>query len=145
MVEAPTVRKRLGVLEERLRRLRDLSSRSMEEFLDDVGIQDRVERNLQVAIQAAVDLGLHILVDFPGSAPDAYRLVFRQLGKHGLIRIDLAERLERMAGFRNVLVHAYADVVPEQVYRNLAHLPDLQEYVQQLSPYLREQGILPGS
>lgn len=47
-----------------------------------------------------------------------------------------------MAGFRNLLVHAYADILDVKVHQNLRRLGDIQEYVRQLAPYLEEQGAL---
>lgn len=58
---------------------------------------------------------------------------------------DLGRRLEKMAGFRNVLAHGYAEVVPERVHQTLAELDDIRSYVQALGSHLTDEGVLPGS
>jgi uncharacterized protein YutE (UPF0331/DUF86 family) len=45
------------------------------------------------------------------------------LGTDGVLDGDLAERLARAAGFRNILVHAYADLDLPQVHDAATHGP----------------------
>lgn len=142
MVEATTVRKLLDTIELRLGRLRELSRCSLDEYVRDTSLQDRVERNFEVCIQACIDLGAHILADFPKAQPDTYADVFRLLADENIITPDLSANLQRMAGFRNLLVHGYADLIAATVYANLGRLTDIQTYVEQLAPYLERQGVL---
>lgn len=142
MVEATTVRKLLDTIELRLGRLQRLSRTSLDEYVRDVTLQDQVERNFEVCIQACIDLGAHILADFPKAQPDSYADVFRLLAAENIITATLSEDLQKMAGFRNLLVHGYADLVAATVHGNLARLDDIRTYVQQLAPYLERHGIL---
>ncbi len=42
--------------------------------------------------------------------------------------------MERLAGFRNVLVHGYADLTPQQTWRELRRaLPALEEFAENIS------------
>ena len=62
--------------------------------------------------------------------PETGRDVFRFLARAGAFQPDLAARLERMAGFRNVVVHVYQDVdvgIVRDVVLN--RLGDLLEFV----------------
>ncbi|MGH3854484.1 MAG: HepT-like ribonuclease domain-containing protein [Pseudonocardiaceae bacterium] len=56
---------------------------------------------------------------------DAIRL----LGSHGVLPADLADRLRRAVGLRNVLVHDYVDVDDDIVLERLANLADLDDFV----------------
>ncbi len=69
-----------------------------------------VKYRFVVTIEAAVDVGEHIIAAEQLRAPESYADVFRVLGEHGWLSDDLALHLQRMAGFRNVLVHAYQEV-----------------------------------
>lgn len=142
MVEATTVRKLLDTIELRLGRLRRLAHTSLDEYIRDVALQDQVERNFEVCIQACIDLGAHILADLPKAQPDTYAEVFRLLAREQIITADLSADLQRMAGFRNLLVHGYADLIAATVHANMKRLDDIQAYVQQLAPYLQAQGAL---
>ena len=61
----------------------------------------------------------------------------RALGVHGVVDVDVdvdvVESVARAAGFRNVLVHEYAEVDDARVVANLDLLADLEAYVTQLS------------
>lgn len=142
MVEPSTVRKLLDTIETRLGRLLELSHVSLEKYLGDEALQDRVERNFEVCIQACIDLGAHILADYPRVQPETYADVFRQLADLKLISPTLSAELQRMAGFRNLLVHGYTDLVAATVHANLSRLGDIQQYVRQVAPYLKERGVL---
>ena len=136
MVEAATVRRLLETVEQRLSRLQRAAGTPLERYLDDYDLQDIVERNFEVCVQACIDLGLHVLADLPRRLPETYRGVFVALARERLIPEELASRLERMAGFRNVLVHGYSELVGEQVHAALNKLDDVREFVAALSGHL---------
>ena len=137
MVEAATVDRLLETIERRLARLEEASGVPLERYREDRDLQDIVERNFELAIQAAIDLGLHLLADEPHSLPDTNRQVFAALAREKFLEDELAADLSRMAGFRNVLAHEYAEILPELVHRNLDRLNDIRRYVQALLPHLR--------
>jgi len=68
----------------------------------------------------------------PSSNADA----FVALGRGGSIDPGLGRRLAGAAGFRNVLVHRYADVDDALVLDNLAGLDDLINLVDHLARLL---------
>ena len=88
----------------------------------------RVERLLELLVTAAADLLSHLLAE-RGEQPGTYREIFRRAGEQGLIAAELAERLEKAAGMRNVLVHLYEDIdygiVQESVGQALRDFPKL--------------------
>jgi uncharacterized protein YutE (UPF0331/DUF86 family) len=55
--------------------------------------------------------------------------VLRLLGVRGVLFADLADRLRRAVGFRNVLVHDYIEVDDGIVLERLANLADLDDFV----------------
>jgi uncharacterized protein YutE (UPF0331/DUF86 family) len=85
-------------------------------------------------------LGLHLLADFTHPLPETNRAVFTALAAEDVIDSKLAKRLEKMAGFRNLLVHGYADLIARLVHANLADLPDMRAYVRAIEPELRARG-----
>lgn len=142
MVERETVRSLLDTVERRLGRLERASDVPVDDFVEDQDLQDIVERNFELAIQACIDLGLHLLAEEPTAPPETNRQVFRELERLGLLEQQLSRRLEEMGGFRNVLAHEYAEVVPELVHENLDRLDDLRNFIRALMPRLREEGVL---
>lgn len=99
------------------------------------------ERDFQVAIQAALDIGTIILAQESVDVPSAYRDVFPALAQIGVLPEDLGKRLSYMAQFRNVLVHLYLHVDPRKVYGYLQHnLGDLESFVRYVGEYVAAQG-----
>lgn len=142
MVEPATARKLLDVIEQRLMRLDDLAHATWPTYERDVALQDRVERNFEIVIQACLDLGLHLLADVAQPTPETNREVFPAMAQEGWIDQALAERLADMAGFRNVLAHGYADLDHSRVHASLSDLPEIRAYLKQLYTHLQATGVL---
>ena len=101
----------------RLERLAALARQYYEEFVDALGDwregRERiyaVERLAQLLAQSILDYAVVLAARRRGAKPSSYRelasFLARQLGLGG----EEAEFLEGLAGFRNILVHMYADV-----------------------------------
>jgi uncharacterized protein YutE (UPF0331/DUF86 family) len=128
MTDPELVAKKLAFIETCVRQLRTLAR--PERIADDLREERFVEHTLQLAIQAALDVGSHLVSDERLGEPETSRDVFRLLGRSGVVSAELASRLEQMAGFRNVVVHLYQDVdlgIVRDVVEN--HLGDLLELV----------------
>jgi uncharacterized protein YutE (UPF0331/DUF86 family) len=135
VTDAELVAKKLAFIETCVRELRTLAR--PERIADDVREQRFVEHTLQLAIQAALDVASHIVSDERLGEPDTNRDVFRLLERSGFVSTGLAERLEKMAGFRNVVVHLYQEVdlgIVRDVVEN--HLEDLVEFAAAIRPRL---------
>lgn len=76
-----------------------------------------------------------------GRAPKDYADCFAALAELGVVSADLAGRLQRMARFRDLLVHLYAEVDDRRVYEILrADVADLDELRSQVLDWLNEHG-----
>lgn len=81
-----------------------------------------MSKGIDLAVSASVRLGL--------GSPPTYADAFRALASAGVLDRDLAERLARAAGFRNLIVHAYADLDLRRVHAIAATGPeDLQAFL----------------
>ena len=99
-------------------------------FLGDEAACDVAERNLQIAIQAAIDIGNHIVADQDLGSPKDYKDIFQLLAGHDVISKALCGKLTSMTGLRNILVHDYLDVDLDLIHRILtAELGDFDEFV----------------
>ena len=66
-----------------------------------------------------------------------FRVLVR-MGREGILPPDFSERISGRAGFRNLLVHDYAEVDPERVYEFLQdRLGDFEEFMRYVSIYLK--------
>ncbi len=71
---------------------------------------DTVVLHLWQAVQVVIDLAVSSCVRLGLGSPPTYGDAFRSLATAGVVDPELAGRLARAAGFRNLVVHAYAEL-----------------------------------
>ena len=125
-LNADLIRARCAEIEESVSRLERFKSLSRDAFLSDQDTLDVACYRLLVAIEAALALCYHVSAKRLRKVPEEYAACFSMLRDEKIIAGDLAERLQQMARFRNLLVHMYWKVDYGQVYdvihRNLDDL-----------------------
>lgn len=101
------------------------------------GLRSAVERNFQLAIESAIDIGEIIISEKGFERPEDYRSVFLILGKQGIIPMDFAEDFSVAAGFRNILVHIYEEVDSSllDVFLN-ERLDDFDKFARHIATYI---------
>lgn len=134
MVDEDTITRRLVYLDEYIRDLTDIKDKlSWEEFERDKIIKRYVERTFHLVIETCLDLGNHIISYEGYREPLDNRDSFKVLQEAALIGPDLAEKLGKMAQFRNVIVHDYTKIDPAIVYdilqKNIIDILDFAEAI----------------
>ncbi len=69
--------------------------------------QDAIVLNLQRACETAIDLAMYVVSHRKLGVPQESRDAFTLLQTAGILPADLANRMQKMVGFRNVAVHEY--------------------------------------
>jgi uncharacterized protein YutE (UPF0331/DUF86 family) len=136
MTDRDLVAKKLALIESCVADLRRLADVSRIE--SDLREERFVEHTLQSAIQSALDAASHIVSEDRLGEPETNRQLFEALARAGWIEASLCDALRNMAGFRNVLVHGYAEV-DTRVVRDAVEnrLGDLLAFVSALRARLR--------
>ena len=117
-----------------LERIEEWKPASAEELERDYDAQDIISVNLQRAVQLSVDLATHFLTARAWPAPETMADAFASLERHGVLDGDLADRLRRAVGFRNISVHEYDEVDWQLVYRLVSErLGDFRSFVSRIS------------
>lgn len=123
------IRTRCQEIEESLNRLEGIKVKPKEDFLKDQDAQDIACYRLLVAIEAALGLCYHVAAKRLRKVPGEYAECFANLADAGIISTDLSEKLQRMARFRNLLVHTYWKVDYATLYELIQHnLKDLRHF-----------------
>jgi uncharacterized protein YutE (UPF0331/DUF86 family) len=133
VTDADLLAKKLAFVESCVADLRRLAV--VEDIASDVKERRFVEHTLQLAIQACLDAASHVVSDERLGEPKTNQELFRLLEQAGRISKDLSQKLRAAAGFRNILVHGYADVdvnVTRDVLEH--HLDDLLAFADALRP-----------
>ncbi|MGB5453906.1 MAG: DUF86 domain-containing protein [Sedimenticolaceae bacterium] len=128
MIDHALIEKKLAFIETCVRELRELAQ--LERLDTDVREQRFVQHTLQLALQAALDIGSHITSGRRLGEPETNRELFGLLVGDDWISPELLPTLQAMAGLRNILVHGYQQV-DNAIVRDVVehHLKDLLGFV----------------
>ena len=88
-------------------RVRQKCPATADALANDVDAQDILTLNLTRAVQLCVDIGAHLIAARDNPAPDTMGQTFDVLAALGLISPELAVRMKKAVGFRNIAVHNY--------------------------------------
>lgn len=123
-----------------LRDLRSLQETDLQTYNENMLIHRTVERTLHLAVEACLDIGQHIVAREGFRTPDDNADVFRVLAEEGLLDQDVLPDLLRMARFRNLIVHDYAEIDNHIVFSILQErLGDFNRYAKAIVDYLTEK------
>ncbi|MFQ5709974.1 MAG: DUF86 domain-containing protein, partial [bacterium] len=116
MVRQETLARKIDYVVAKIERLKALKGPSRSEFLRNSDLQDIILHNLQLTIQACIDMGVRIIADEGWGTPGSFSDVFYKLQDHAIIDRTLSEQLVQMVGFRNRVIHDYEDLDLNIVY-----------------------------
>lgn len=108
MTDLGLVEKKLALAEGYVADLRRLAQ--IDRIAEDVRERRFVEHTLQLAIQACLDAASHLVSIERLGEPKTNRALFQLLAQAGWIDSPTAETMFKIVGFRNILVHGYANV-----------------------------------
>lgn len=110
--------------------LRELVALRLEDFLADAHKQGSAKYQFIAAIEAAIDIANHIISRSGLRPAEDYADTFKVLSEGGIIEADFGLELQKMARFRNRLVHLYWEVDAEELFRILqSRLGDFEAYI----------------
>lgn len=125
MVDRDVVTAKLEVIDRCIARIEEVHQERRD--LQPVDVDDITALNLQRAVQAAIGLATHVVATEGYGNPSSTADTFTLLERRGVIEADLAGRLRKMVGFRNIAIHDYQALDPEIVESIVErHLGDLR-------------------
>ena len=97
------------------------------------------ERLLQVSVEVVIDICNLLVSGLRLGLPAEEEDLFKKLVTAGVITEDMGDRLREMRGFRNILVHEYAQVDDRLVYEAVkTKLDDFTLFRREILTYLRQ-------
>ncbi|MEJ5199649.1 MAG: DUF86 domain-containing protein [Anaerolineae bacterium] len=110
---------------------------SFESYVNDVRLRRAVERSLQVAVEACLDIARRIIAIEGFRYPENNQDTFRVLVEEKIVPARLLDTLQEMARFRNLIVHDYVKIDDARVYGILKQrLGDFDAYARAIANYL---------
>jgi len=136
-LDKKVIEARLKKLDFCVARLKQFSAVPKVEYNRSQDYQDIVERNFHLAIQTCIDIANHIIAGKNLPVPDEEENVFLTLSRVKILPVALGERIKGMVGFRNILVHEYLYIDPNQVYDLLqTRLSDFDDFAKSIVNFL---------
>ena len=128
-MDREVIEQKLASLQRCLQRVQDALPADVASLEADFDKQDIVSLNLSRAVQLTVDMGAHLLSQQAGASPTTMGQTFDLLAQQGVLDQDLASRLKKSVGFRNIAVHNYDRInwaIVHSIVKN--HLGDFSEF-----------------
>jgi len=106
-IDKKVIGEKLISLNRCLERIKLHTPANVEALQNDFDVQDIICLNIQRAVQISVDIAAHILAEQLHEQTPTMAETFLTLSKYGILESQLASRLAKAVGFRNIAVHEY--------------------------------------
>lgn len=93
-----------------VQRARSIYKNKQEKFLSDFDAQDAAILNIMRACELSIDLANYLIKQNKIGIPTSSAESFDLLAQNKMISFELAEKLKKMVGFRNISVHEYQKI-----------------------------------
>jgi uncharacterized protein YutE (UPF0331/DUF86 family) len=121
-------------------RAREEYQRAGDAFRTDYTAQDAAVLNVTRACEQAIDLANHVVKVYKLGIPISSGESFKLLARQNVIAAGLAQRMQRMVGFRNIAVHLYQELDLDVVEKVITSgLDDVLSYADTVLAYLQER------
>ena len=138
MVDKTLILRKLSALDEYLKQISEYANITLEAYAGDWKTQRIIERTLQMMIETCLDISGHIISDEKFRMPETYADMFRILVEQSILSQSRIDAFEKMARFRNIVVHDYERIDPEIVVGILKNnLGDFEDFKASVIKYLK--------
>ncbi len=138
MVDKAVVLRKLSELGTYYGQIKEFTDIAIDNYKNDWKNQRIVERTLQIMIETCTDIANHIISDRGMRPPTTYADTFMVLLENKIMSPEMFATMEKMAKFRNVVVHQYEKVDAEIVILILKrHLNDFDKFKEVILSYLQ--------
>ena len=127
MVDEALILRKLAELDQYYSQLKEYKNTTADQYSDDWKIQRIIERTLQMMIETCADIAGHIIADKGFRIPKSYADTFKVLQEEKILDKKLYAVMEKIAKFRNIVVHHYDKVDAEIVTTILKN--DLADFI----------------
>ncbi len=139
MVDQLLVERILTDIKSNTQELRNADDINWEIYKSDMRSRRFVERSLHIMVEAVIDVAQHIVSDEKLREPMSYRDTFLVLAENKIIKTEHLDTYEKMAAFRNLIVHYYERIDDEVVFAIFKkNLGDFELFVSEIAQFLQK-------
>ncbi|MEW5965685.1 MAG: DUF86 domain-containing protein [Pseudomonadota bacterium] len=138
-MDRQVIEQKLESLRRCLARIREKTPPTAGALADSPDAQDVLTLNLTRAVQLCVDIGTHLISDSEQPAPDTMGQTFDMLASMSIISPELALRMKKAVGFRNIAIHNY-EAIDWQITYLIAtiHLDDFSAFAAAIVAFMEQ-------
>ncbi|MDX9923861.1 MAG: DUF86 domain-containing protein [Ignavibacteriaceae bacterium] len=117
-------------LEENLKILKEMKATfTIENLLSNKNDEWALRYGFFESLQIIIDLACHIVTDKNLASPKTYNECIRVLVQNNYIEKSLGDRLTKIFGLRNLMIHEYGIVEVEKLFLYLNQLHDIDDFI----------------
>jgi uncharacterized protein YutE (UPF0331/DUF86 family) len=121
--------------------IKNLPIASRDSFLAEKHYVAAAESYLRRSLEALLDIGRHILAKGFAYPAAEYKDVARGLKEKGVLVEQEAQLMEKMAGYRNRMVHFYREIQPDELYEICRyHTHELERVLAAILSWVQHHG-----
>jgi len=140
MLDEERILAKLDELEGYLTELHAIAPENLKEYRR-IEKKRSCERLLQLCIECVIDMCRILVSGLRLGLPADENDLFEKLNKNGIVTPSVKRLLRQMRGFRNILLHEYASVDDELVFKyGKTRLGDFEKIRKQILDILRRPG-----
>ena len=139
MLDKDRILSKIDELRSYLRELRSIAPKDYLVYVSNLEKKRACERLLQIMIECVIDICLLLVKGLELGLPSEESDLFKKLKEARVIDEEMEEKLKRMKGFRNILVHRYGEIDDEIVFENLQKLGDFEDFINEILNFIKRQ------
>ena len=140
MLKKDILEKALETVSLNTRELKNATDINWDTYISDIRSRRFVERTLHVIIEACIDIAHHIISVKGFREPSTYREAFVVLAENGILPKESLGNFEKIAMFRNLIVHYYEKVDDEIVFGVFKNnLEDFEMYISYILEFIEKE------
>jgi uncharacterized protein YutE (UPF0331/DUF86 family) len=130
MVDRDLIVAKAAQVRSRVDRIKAKAGDDPHHFRSDLDRRDIVSFNLHLAIENCIDIAAHIISENGWGVPGSAGEMFYTLADRGVLDLNLADRMSRAAGLRNLIVHEYGTIDSDRLFASIrSNLGDLTAFL----------------
>jgi len=139
-IDRDVIEGKFDIIKRNLEFLNEIKTLSLEQFLKSYRDIQAAKYSLLEIIEACIDIANYIISVKGFRRAEEYSEMFKVLEEEGMLGKKLANKLEDMARFRNLLVHRYGEIDNKRVLEIIRHnLKDIKEFEKEIEKFIKEE------
>lgn len=141
MIDKDIIEAKFDIVERNLKFIEEyFKGKDAEEIEKDYRDYQALKFSLFEIVEACIDVANHIIAGERLERVEEYAKMFIVLGENRIISKKLAEKLAKMAKFRNFLIHRYGKIDTEYMVEIVnERLRDIIEFMEEIRNFMKQK------